>query len=380
LKAKDDPGSLAANKTIIDTLGITPASNTVAGYSLKFSIWKKRLSLESDGALSLYTNDINAPPIQEDAYDKDIKKLTGIVPVTTSSELYSAIQAALRYRIRNFSVKLQYRRIDPGYQSMGAYFLNNDLENYTIAPAVSLFKSKLRFSGSIGIQRDDLTGNKRAHAKKTIGSANLSANISRRLGIDGSFSNYSVSQTIKTIRFADSLRLVESSRQFSITPRYTIAGASITHSILISANISQARELNPARNDSINGDINTYNYLLNYQVGLIEQHATVYISFNHTQLKGATLTDGNMGATIGGSKSWMKGKLNFSLSGGYLLSKRNEEKGKIITGSLQARYNFIGRHALHITAYYTNNSPDNVTPYYPKYTETRVEAGYGFSF
>jgi hypothetical protein len=97
-------------------------------------------------------------------------------------------------------------------------------------------------------------------------------------------------------------------------------------------------------------------------------------------MKGPQITDGNMGPTIGGSKSWFNGRLNLSVSGSYLLSKRNEEGGTIITGSLQGRYNFYKRHALHLTAYYTDNQPGTVTDYYPKYTETRVEAGYGVSF
>ena len=380
LKAKDDPESLKLSKGSADSLGITPAENTVLGYNMRLSVWKNHLSFESNGAFSLYTNDINAPRIVDSSFDSDVKRLTDIARVRTSSELLGAIEAALKYKARYFSIRFQYRRIDPGYQSMGAYFLNNDLENYTIAPSFSALKNRLRFSGSLGIQHDDLSKSKRARSDKVIGSANLSAEITQRLGIDASFSNYSINQMVKTIRFADSLKVVQSSRQLSLTPRYLISGAAVSHSIVFSANLSQAKELNPGRTDSLNGDINTSNYLLNYQLGFVPQNAAVFISFNHTQMKGPQITDRNMGPTIGGSKSWFKGKLNFSVSGSYLLSKRNEEKGNIITGSLQGRFNFYKKHALHLTAYYTDNQPGTATDYYPKYTETRVEAGYGFSF
>lgn len=380
LKAKDDPSSLKLGKSTVDSLGISPAENTVTGYTLHLSFWKQLLSLESNGALSLYTADVNAPRIQDSSYDKDVKKVSGLVTVRNSSELYGAFDFALRYRVRNFSARLQYRHIDPGYQSMGAYFLNNDLESYTVAPSLTLFRSRLRFSGSLGLQKDDLAGNKRARSHKTIGSANLSAEITDRLGADLSFSNYSINQTVKTLRFADSLKVVESSRQFSFSPRYTIPGATISHSFLASANISQARELNPARTDSLGGDINTYNYLLNYQLALTQQQAAFTLCLNHTEMKGNGLTDGNMGATLGGSKTWGKGKIVLSANAGYLLSKRNEEKGRILTGSLQLRYKLFKGQALHLMAYYTDNTPDHPTSYYPKYTETRAEAGYGFSF
>jgi hypothetical protein len=382
LKARDDPSSLKTGnfKTKADSLGITPAENTVTGYTLRLSIWKQALSLESNGALSIYTADINAPKIQDTSFDKNAKKAGDIAQIRTSSEMYGAVEIALRYKMRNFSLRLQFRHVDPGYQSMGAYFLNNDLENYTIAPSLTLFGSRLRFSGSLGVQKDDLAGYKRSRSHKTIGSANLTAEISQRLGADLSFSNYSINQTVKTIHFADSLKVVESSRQFSFTPRYTIPGANMTHSILASANISQAKELNPARTDSLGGVIDTYNYLLNYQLTFPQRQAAFSVSLNHTEMKGDGLTDGNMGATLAGSKAWQKGKWILSASAGYLLSERNEEKGRILTGSLQFRYKLFKGHALHLTAFYTDNTPDHPTQYYPKYKETRAEAGYGLSF
>lgn len=380
LKAKDRPESLKISKGLADSSGITPSENTVAGYALRLSFWRQRLTLESNGAVSLYTNDLNAPSIQDSSYDKNVKDLNKLVNIRTSSEAYSAIDAAIRYKTKDFSVRLQYRHVDPGFTSMGAYFLNNDLENYTIAPSFIAWKHRIRFSGSLGFQRDDLSKNKRARANKVIGSANLSADLSDRFGIDLSYSNYSVNQTVKTIRFADSLKIVQSSSQLSFTPRYTIIGTTLSHTLLFSANLSKAKELNPAREDSINGDINTDNYILNYQLSFIPQQASAYLSFNHTRMKSQVLTDGNDGVTLGLAKSWLKNKLNLSASGGWLLSKRNEEKGRIITGNLQCRYNFIGRHVFRAVAYYTDSRPDSPTPVYPAFSELRAELGYGFSF
>ncbi|WP_343306548.1 hypothetical protein AAHN97_05475 [Chitinophaga niabensis] len=380
LKAKDHEGSIQGNKGLADSLSITPAENTVVGYKMQLSFWKQRLTFESDGALSLYTNDINAIPLQDSSFDKAVKRFSNLIPVNISSELFSAIQASIRYKAKYFSLRLQYRHIDPGYQSMGAYFLNNDLESYTVAPAFTLLKNKLRFSGSLGIQRDDLANVKRAKANKVIGSANLSADITKQLGIDLSFSNYSVNQTIKTVRFADSLKVVQSSRQLFFMPHYMIPGINMSHNITFSANLSQAKELNPARADSINGDINTNNYALNYQLNFIREQLGVFMSLNHTKMKSQVLQDGNMGVTLGGSKSWLKNKLNIYVTGGYLLSKRNEEKGHIINGSMQGRYNIYGPHAFRVSAFYTVNTPDHPSVSYPKFSELRAEAGYGFSF
>jgi hypothetical protein len=380
LKAKDLPGSLKISKGLADSSGITPAENTVAGYALRLGLWRQRLTLESNGAISLYTSDLNASTIQDSSYDKNVKNLNKLVNVRTSSEAYSAIDASIRYKTNNFSVRLQYRHVDPGFTSMGAYFLNNDLESYTIAPAFIAWKHRIRFSGSLGFQRDDLSKSKRARANKVIGSANLTADLSERFGVDLSYSNYSVNSMVKTIRFADSLKIVQSSSQLSFTPRYTIAGAALSHTILFSANLSKAKELNPTREDSINGDINTDNYVLNYQLNFIPQQASAYVSFNHTRMKSPMLTDGNDGVTLGVAKGWLNNRLNLSASGGWLFSKRNDEKGRVLTGNLQCRYNFFGRHLFRVTAYYTDSRPDDPTPVYPAFSEMRAEVGYGFSF
>ena len=98
------------------------------------------------------------------------------------------------------------------------------------------------------------------------------------------------------------------------------------------ANLSQARELNPTREDSINGDINTNNYILTYQLSLIEQNTSVFLSANSTKMKSQLLQDANAGITVGSSKTWTEKRLNLSASLGYLLAERNHENGTILTG------------------------------------------------
>jgi opacity protein-like surface antigen len=379
LKAKDIASSARRYSDLADSIGMSPAENTVIGYNMRISLWKQRLTVESDAAISLFTNDMRAPEIDEERFDSNVRRLKALGDLNISSELYGAVQTGLRYRYRNMAVRLTYRYVDPGYQSMGAYWLNNDLENVTVAPAFTLLNNKLRFNGSLGLQRDDLSNNKRAKAKKVIGSANLSADLSKRLNADLSFSNYSINQTVKTIRFADSLKVVQSSRQFSVMPRYTISGGNETHMFMFAVNLSAAKELNPFREDSVNTDINTSNLTMTYQLGLTQEKASLFLSLNHTAMQSALIEDRNRGLTIGGSKSALENRLSVSISMGYLFAERNNEQGTIINGSLQGRYAVHRRHALRLSAYHTGNTPDKPSAAYPKFTETRAEFGYGFT-
>lgn len=376
VKARDHEGSLREGNQFADSLGITPAANSVFGYNTRLSLWKGRLVFESDAAVSIYTNDIGAPDVNDSTYEKSVRRLARLTDVNTSSEAYGAIQAAIRYKVRNLSVRMIYRYIDPGFRSMGAYWLNNDLENYTIAPSLTLWNNKIRFSGSLGIQRDDLSKTKRAKAKRVIGSANLSADLTDRASLDLSFSNYSISQIVKTIRFADSLKVVQTSTQLSIMPRYVIPGLDKSHVFSLVVNLSQARELNMAREDSLSNDITTENIVFNYQLSLVPQQGSAFISLNHTRLQSDLLRDANRGLTLGGSKAWLENKLHLSASLSYLFNQRNNEKGRILTGSLNGRYNFRRAQAFRLSMYYTDNTPQSPSELYPKFFEMRGEVGY----
>jgi hypothetical protein len=368
-------------KSRADSFGIAPAQNMVAGINTRFTLFKN-LVWETQAAVSIYTNDIRALPLDSLDIDDSWKNLAKKAPlvINASSEYYTALQSYLQYRSRQFSLRLQYQRVDPGYQSMGAYFLNNDYQNITIAPSFMAWKNKLRFSGSLGFQQDDLKENKRASSKKVIASANLGADLTQRLGIDASFNNYSVNQTIKALRLADSLKVVQNNMNISVTPRYMINTPSHSHMILLNASLNTVKELNPERISEQVGDITTQLYYLTYQLGFNTLSLSTYLTLNYANNKGPQLDDKNYGATIGASKAFLKDRVSVSLSNSIIINNRNESDGLIINESLQTSYRFLKKHSISGMLYYNNNQPKNASPLFPQFSEWRGELGYHFSF
>jgi hypothetical protein len=180
VKAKDD--SLSASADFLSRSMVTPAENLVVGISSRIGFLKS-FYWEGEGAVSIYTHNINSQFQLDSLSDIPVflaNSVRRITQINGSSEFYSAFQTALGYRSRLFSLRLQYRRIDPRYQSMGAYFLNNDVENITINPSVIMLNRRLRFSGSMGLQRDNLQYQKQATATRVIAAANLSADFTGR--------------------------------------------------------------------------------------------------------------------------------------------------------------------------------------------------------
>lgn len=380
LKGKDDSKSVNVGKTILDSLNVLPAANTVIAISTRLTFWKK-VFLEGDIGTSLYTRDINSPISLDSLNDPLIKKIKSVAIVNGTSELCTAMSGTLGYKAKLFTLKLQYHRIDPGFQSMGAYFFNSDLESYSFAPSFNLFKNKLRFNGSIGIQHDNLQHQKEATSKKIIGNAILNADFTKHFGLDINYTNFSNNQQPQTIRFADSLKIVQTTQNISVSPRYIIAGTTTSHTLILSANLMKMNDFNNyfAQN-AISRNVDYKQFYFNYSYSYIPAKLTVYTNFSYTLADAPGTSDVNKGCTIGINKSFLKSALLVGATGGYFFGTRSGSNDNTINASANLQYKFLKKHALNALMFYTNNKPKNASLLIPAFSEQRIELAYSYSF
>lgn len=381
LQARDDVSSaLVAQRGLLDSLRITPASNWVNGYQTRLAFLDGKLIFESDGAFSLYTADTRLGPVEDTVIQEKIKTFDRFTAINYSSELYGAFQASVMYKLKFISMKLQYRYVEAGYKSMGAYFLNNDLENWTINPSFIAGKGKVRFNGSLGFQRDNLQDLKRATSKRVIGAANMAADFDEHWGLDLSYTNFSNTQRASAIRFADSLRVAQSTQNLSVSPRFVKTTTTRSHSVVLSANYNQFKELNDSRELAETGnDIITQTYFATYQVGFLLSRASLFGTFSSAKLGNDLIKDQNTGVTIGGSKTFTN-KIMLTGSSSYLVSNRNGAGGHILNESVQLRYSPQGKHSFQWMFVFIGNYPDTPSEFQRKFTELRTELGYSFNF
>ena len=381
LNAKDDPLSApAAQQSFLDSMKLTPASNWVNGYQTRLAFLKQKLIFESDGAISLYTSDTRLNAVEDGTIKEDIKPFERFTTVNYSSELYAAFHASVMYKLPYMGLKVQYRYVEAGYKSMGAYFLNNDLENWTINPSFIARKGRIRFSGSLGFQRDNLQNLKRATSRRVIGAANLTADLDDNWGIDVSYSNFSNTQRASTLRFADSLRIAQTTQNLSVSPRFIKTTPTKSHSVVVSANYNQFKELNADRELAATGnDIITQTYFATYQLGLLSSRSSLFGTVNYAKLGNEIIKDQNTGVTLGGSKTF-KNKLMLTGSSSYLWSNRNGALGHILNESLQLRYTLKTKHSFQFMFVFLGNYPDTPSEFQRRFTELRIELGYSFNF
>lgn len=382
LHASDDVASvktdIKAYNASVENTPVYAAENLVAGISSKIKFLKYML-LETDLSYSIYTGDKTA------AFDLDsstgivkAQKIAGdLITLNSTTQHFGALQTALRYNQKKFGLRLSYSRIAPGYKSMGAYFINNDLENITFGPTFSAFNNKLRFSGSIGLQHDNLKDQKMATSKKVIGMANLSAEFNRYAGLDLSYSNFSNNQTPNTTRFADTLRITQTTNNLSITPRVSVVGTNVSHIVVLSASYMKLNDFNNRYSfDTLSRKLTSKNYFLTYTVILNPKDLSVFATLNDTKMNSSFIADENRGITAGFDKALLKKKLMVRLSNGWLQGIRNDEKSLITTLRSQISYSILKRQRLSFMMNYMNNKPDKKTAVQPHFKEFRGELGY----
>lgn len=378
LIARDDSTSVSAAQLVPDGMRVTAAANSVLGYGTKWS-FLRYFNFFSDGAISLYTRDLNSPlELNDSQLDSRWRTLQNFLKVNGSSEWFLAFNAGIEYERDHYGIGLRYRRIEPEFKSMGAYYFANDVENITITPRFSLPNGKLRFNGSFGLEQDNVNLQKQSTSTRIIGSAILSAQITPQLGVDVNYSNYSNNQKPNTLVIADSLKIVQTTQTFSVMPRYHIPGRNVNHLIMGAVSFNGMKDYNNYfASDAFNRDVFTGQYMLTYQLSFPQQMLNLFATLNHTRMDAAGQETVYQGLSLGGNTVIAKNKLQTGLNTQFMQGQIGPGESFIFNGSVNLNYLIDRMQSLRFTLFYTKNNPGSVvTGTHPSFAETRGELTY----
>ncbi|MBK9285575.1 MAG: hypothetical protein IPM51_14835 [Sphingobacteriaceae bacterium] len=165
---------------------ITPMENTVISLGGKTTL-SKNLTLEGEYALSGITRNLLSSP-ELNAYPQN--KMPLLFSVNATSQFFAAYKGSLGYRLKLFSINFNYERVEPDYKTLGAYYFNNDFENYTIAPNLSLLQGKLNINVNTGLQKNNLKQDKLNTTKRWVGSASVNYAPNMKWNFNAGYSNF----------------------------------------------------------------------------------------------------------------------------------------------------------------------------------------------
>ncbi len=366
-----------------DTLSLTnfnpkntplPSANTAAGFNSHIRL-SDMFTLKFNGAYSIYTNNLHASPLNiEFAVPK-----TFLSPLNSSTERYYAVKSSLTFKpAKQFSLSANYKRIEPGYKSMGTYFMNSDAENYTFSTKIMMLKNKMNIKGSIGTEKNNLQTLRNATTNKLIGSANINYNPGRIFGINISYSNYSVNQKPGRIQIADSVKLYQTNSSLIVMPHFQFQGKNkkTNHFITVLYTKMGLKDKNPFTENYTN--FNVENIMLSYNLTFINLGFNIFSSFNYNTVEMSAGKSTNKGLTAGVSKSFINRKLNMSVSTTIMQSRNLTENTLTLTPSYNADYRINKHNDFRIKLYLISNK--NETDNTKSFNEKTVDFSYIFTF
>jgi hypothetical protein len=317
LKIRDDSTSV---KSELEDTGIAAAENLVLGVKSQQQI-AKIFSFDIDVAMSAYTSDLRSEKLTDEKY-KIPSFIKGIFTPRMSSSFLFAGKASFGVRLKKLALKLNYRRVEPDYQSMGAYYINTDIENLTIAPSWSMFKSTLRVNGSIGFQRNNLFKDKVNNSVRRANSASVSYVPNAKWGFNVNYSNYNMSQTRNYALVRDTLILEQFSNNingnlfFNFGPKNRKQNLSFANAYM---------NLSDNNNDSLSNKTTSLNPSISYRFTNSESKFSFHINWNASIFNTYINETFRWGLSSGVNKTLAKDKLKLGGNLSYFTTRLNSQ-------------------------------------------------------
>jgi len=378
--AKDDQFSIDA---VPEAKEVFPKENLVVSLEGNVKLGSS-FNLQAEYAATAITQDTRA----EEVNNEGLSPLSGFFTNRASTEYYNALKARLGYAIGSVNMGLSYERIDPGYETLGAYFFNNDFENIVLDASNTFFKNKLTLALNIGYQRDDLDNLKANNTNRTVGSLNATFVASDRLNIAGSYSNFSTFTNVEPNQFDEinDADLLDEQIE-DLNYRQLSQTATLTFNYLLSKKENARQNLitNYSLNDVFNeqggvvrlGDASTFHNLnLSHTIDFIERNLNISTAVNATYNTIGREESSTWGPTLSLGKRYFDKTLNTRLSAGYNVSNSATATAEVINLRGSVTYTLKKQHNFNLNAIQVFRNTDN-TGHLGEITAT---FGYNYAF
>lgn len=369
-KAKDDTTSVSIQNP---PAAVSPQENLVLGISTKQQLGKK-WSFDLDFAASAFTRNLRSAEqgLEENFWSK---LLVAFFTPRYASQYHYAGETGLRYRTKSFGCDLRYRRIDTDYQSMGAFYLNNDLESITLNPNFTAAKNKLRVHASLGWQRNNLADIRANRTFRQIGMLDARYALTPDLQFHLNFSNFSIEQRRRRPLTPDSLLLDQATRNLSGGFQRTVKNYLYSQTIMLSGNYRWLSD----RNEGTDNGYRSRGFNIHYSITVLDADLTFSTGLTYDRYKYRRDEFLRVRPLFGFQKQLLKRKANAGAMFAHSLNYKNAEIASIVqTPRIYASYRPAPKHQFSFSANLLRNNTKEAGQ--PSFTETRGDLSYAVQF
>jgi len=229
-EAHDDPNSITIPTN--SPKQPNPEENLTLGLNVQTLLFDK-FRFRAEGGLSALS------PNALEASSDDSNYPGFLFTERNSTESSSALDASLNYEGKKFLAGVQFRRIDPNYKSLGAYFFNNDMVEYLGNLEFGLLDQKINVGLSGGVQSNNLNLAKPTTTQRLVYSANISYAL-EAFSASANYSNNTTDIGYVLNQELDSLNAVVITQDAGVNLNYSIIDDSKNqHVFILGGNIQE---------------------------------------------------------------------------------------------------------------------------------------------
>lgn len=338
--AKDDLGSIPF---VLPESTLTPQQNVAISFNGRKK-FLKRFFVDTEYAISALNHDIRANREELDSVRArgGSNLIRGLLPENSTSRYYDAFNASVGYQANFYTLQIRYERIAPEYQTLGAYFFNNDMRNITLVPSVKLLAGKLNIAANVGLQKNNLDDTRGSTTERNVGSLNVNYTPSQQWGLTASYSNFS-SYTNTRPRSdpffqdnLDTLNFYQVSQTMNASVMRAFGNKDRPQSLMVSGSYQKASEESSYEGGDYASDFINMN--ASYSFSWVPSGTTLSLAANAYTNNAAGTKSTFWGPTMSFTKLFMQKVLRTTLSSTYNQSSGGVEASPVLNNRLSLSY------------------------------------------
>jgi hypothetical protein len=377
VKIKDRPEKIQFESESFQAPQVTPEDNLVGGVDLHTTLFK-RITLKAHVAGSIHTGNQQQTALftQMDSTVNFawLKPLEKLITPNIGTRWGKAVDASadIRLGLGNFGV--QYKQVDPYFQSLGTFFIRNDFETFTGYFRGNAFKKKVRFNLRGGIERNDLADFRTLSRRRIIGSGQLTFMPMPRLVFSANVSNFQMDNQAGIVELNDTLRIVQVTRLQSLSVVYKSSGKDFNWTLSGMGNYQQVLDQSPLATQDT--DFRLINASLNLTLAWkgLGTRITPNINYRYTQ---SPVQQERLGFGMRVRQRLWKDHLHLQASGNFQhIPATGEKSRQALNMGIGLRAKYGKHHRFSVRARHLNRDLGNSSIM----SSTRSEISYTFNF
>jgi hypothetical protein len=305
-----------------------PAENLLISPEFQVNMFNRAFQIGGQGSVSAFTRDLRSERIDLD--EADIPEFAGrILPMNiySSTRLGYAGGAHAGLNVDPVTLRLEYERIQPGFETLGVRSLRDDRQRYSASLGLSLLDRRVQLDNSIGFDEDNLLGQRIQTQQGLDYSVNVTGRVSERLTLTAGY-GINTSETSGTDPEVATGSSEYTSQNFRLQPMLTLMGNDRTHSITLATFYQTFESVSRFEDQVRRADGNTLNGMISYSVMMFGGFR-INTGLNGLVGEAAGSDVRNYGLTLGTGYTFFDGRLNTNLNVG---GSRNEVSREATAG------------------------------------------------